>query len=52
MYSQTRQSGKTRVNKVVEGKILKSRQKKTQPKKVQSTPLTKLYSVQNELFKE
>ena len=52
MYSQTRQSGKTRVNKVVEGKVLKSRHKTTQPKKVQPTPLTKLYGVQNELFKE
>tara|TARA_Y100000389_G_scaffold62148_1_gene58208 strand:+ start:243 stop:914 length:672 start_codon:yes stop_codon:yes gene_type:complete len=52
MYSQTRQSGKTRVNKVVDGKVLKSRHKKTQPKKDRSTPLTKLYAVQNDLFKE
>ncbi len=52
MYSRTRQSGRTRVNKVVDGKVLKSRHKKTQPKKDRSTPLTKLYGLQDELFKD
>ena len=47
MYSQ---SGRTRVNKVVEGKVLKRRN--TQPKKDRSTPLTKLYGVQDELLKD
>ena len=47
MYSQ---SGRTRVNKVDEGKVFKRRN--TQPKKDRSTPLTKLYGVQDELFKE
>jgi len=50
MYGHTRQSGRTRVNKVVEGKKFKKRT--TQPTKDRSTPLTKLYGVQDELFKD